>query len=55
MELAPTRGTRDLMPPDGSVLRALYDLAAELARLHGFRYVETPTFEATELFARTSR
>jgi histidyl-tRNA synthetase len=54
MELAPTRGTRDLMPPDGSVLRALYDRAAELARLHGFRYVETPTFEATELFARTS-
>jgi histidyl-tRNA synthetase len=42
------------MPPDGSVLRALYDRAAELARLHGFRYVETPTFEATELFARTS-
>jgi histidyl-tRNA synthetase len=54
MELAPTRGTRDLMPPDGSVLRALYDRAAELDRLHGFRYVETPTFEATELFARTS-
>jgi len=54
MELAPTRGTRDLLPPDGGVMRALYDRAAELARVHGFRYVETPTFEATELFARTS-
>ena len=54
MELSPTRGTRDYMPPDGSVMRALYDRAAALARLHGFRYVETPTFEATELFARTS-
>ncbi len=54
MDLAPTRGTHDLLPPDGSVMRALYDRAAALARLHGFRYVETPTFEATELFARTS-
>lgn len=54
MELAPSRGTRDLLPPDGSVMRALYDRAAALARLYGFRYVETPTFEATELFARTS-
>ena len=54
MELAPVRGTRDFMPPDGGVLRALYDRAASLARLHGFRYVETPTFESTELFARTS-
>ena len=35
-------------------MRALYDRAAALARLHGYRYVETPGFEATELFARTS-
>jgi histidyl-tRNA synthetase len=35
-------------------MRALYDRAAALARLHGYRYVETPVFEATELFARTS-
>ena len=31
-------------------MRALYDRAAALARLHGYRYVETPGFEATELF-----
>ena len=54
MELAPPRGTLDLLPPDGSRMRALYDSAAALARLHGYRYVETPVFEATELFARTA-
>jgi histidyl-tRNA synthetase len=35
-------------------MRALYDRAAALARLHGYRYVETPGFEATELFSATS-
>jgi len=53
-DFAPTRGTRDLMPPDGGVMRALYDRAAEIARVHGFRYVETPGFEASEVFLRTS-
>jgi histidyl-tRNA synthetase len=53
-DFAPSRGTRDLLPPEGGVMRALYDRAAEIARLHGFRYVETPGFEATEVFARTS-
>ena len=48
MELAPARGTHDLLPPDGGVMRALYDRAAALARSRGFRYVETPGFEATE-------
>jgi histidyl-tRNA synthetase len=54
MELRPPRGTLDLLPPDGPRMRALYDRAAALARLYGYRYVETPGFEATELFARTS-
>src|SRR5512134_2797825 len=35
-------------------MRALYDRAAELARRYGYRYVETPGFEDTELFALTS-
>jgi histidyl-tRNA synthetase len=54
MELRPPRGTRDFLPPDASTLRALYDVAAATARRYGYRYVETPTFEHTELFARTS-
>src|ERR687898_804972 len=32
----------------------LYEAAHRTARLYGFRYVETPTFEHTELFERTS-
>jgi histidyl-tRNA synthetase len=54
MELAPPRGAPDYLPPAGGQLRALYDRAAELARRYGYRYVETPGFEHTELFARTS-
>jgi len=54
MELGPPRGTQDLLPPAGGRMRALYDRAAEIARMYGYRYVETPVFEATELFARTS-
>jgi histidyl-tRNA synthetase len=54
MELGPPRGTQDLLPPAGGRMRALYDRAAALARTFGYRYVETPTFEATELFVRTS-
>jgi len=54
MELAPPRGTLDLLPPEGSRMRALYDRAAEVARRYGYRYVETPGFEATELFSATS-
>jgi histidyl-tRNA synthetase len=54
MELRPPRGTLDLLPPEGSRMRALYDRAAALAQRYGYRYVETPGFEATDLFARTS-
>jgi histidyl-tRNA synthetase len=54
VEHRPPRGTLDLLPPAGSRMRALYDRAAELARRYGYRYVETPGFEHTELFALTS-
>jgi len=54
MELAPPRGTDDLLPPRADAMLGLYEDAHRLAALFGFRYVETPTFEHTELFARTS-
>jgi histidyl-tRNA synthetase len=54
MEFAPPRGTQDLLPPRSDAMLGLYEAAHETARLFGFRYVETPTFEATELYARTS-
>jgi histidyl-tRNA synthetase len=54
VDLTPPRGTQDFVPPEGGRLRALYDAAAVIARRFGYRYVETPTFEHTELFARTS-
>jgi histidyl-tRNA synthetase len=54
MELKPPRGTQDFLPPAGERMRALYDRAATLAGRFGYRYVETPVFEHTELFSRTS-
>ena len=54
MEFQPPRGTDDLLPPISDAMLGLYEAAHRTARLYGFRYVETPTFEHTELFARTS-
>ncbi|HEU5225848.1 MAG TPA: histidine--tRNA ligase [Actinomycetota bacterium] len=54
MELQPPRGTDDLLPPVSEAMLGLYEAAHRIGRLYGFRYVETPTFEHTELFARTS-
>ena len=53
-ELAPPRGTQDLLPDRSDAMLSLYDEAHRIARVFGFRYVETPTFENTELFSRTS-
>src|SRR6266550_2415628 len=54
MDFSPPRGTQDFLPPEGERLRALYERASGLARVHGFRYVETPVFEHTDLFSMTS-
>jgi histidyl-tRNA synthetase len=54
VDLTAPRGTLDLLPPDGGRMHALYERAARLAERYGFRYVETPVFEHTELFSRTS-
>ena len=54
MELAPPRGTQDLLRDRADAMLGLYEAAHRTAELFGFRYVETPMFEHTELFARTS-
>ena len=54
MELQPPRGTDDLLPPRSDAMLRRYAEAHAIARLYGFRYVETPAFEHTDLFARTS-
>jgi histidyl-tRNA synthetase len=54
MELRPPRGTQDVLGVDADRLLELYEASHRSARLFGFRYLETPTFEHTELFARTA-
>jgi histidyl-tRNA synthetase len=54
MELAPPRGTQDLLPDRADAMLGLYESSHRVARAYGFRYVETPTFEHTEVFARTA-
>lgn len=54
MELQPPRGTDDLLPPRSEAMLGLYEAAHRVARLFGYRYLETPAFEHTELFARTA-
>jgi histidyl-tRNA synthetase len=51
-DFSPPRGTRDLLPPTAEWLDELAGLAAFVARTFGFRRVETPAFEHTELFVR---
>ncbi|HLB62572.1 MAG TPA: histidine--tRNA ligase [Actinomycetota bacterium] len=54
MELNPPRGTADLLPPGADAMLDLYEEAHRLARLFGYRYVDTPAFEHTELFSRAA-
>ena len=46
------RGTRDLLPEDYDIHRYILGHAREQARLAGFGFIEPPTFEQAELFAR---
>jgi histidyl-tRNA synthetase len=51
-DFSPPRGTQDLVPPTSEQLAMLADRAASIAGRYGFRRVETPAFENTELFVR---
>ncbi len=46
------RGTRDLLPQDYAVHAHVLSHAREQARLAGYGFIEPPTFEHAELFAR---
>src|SRR3954470_2853268 len=46
------RGTRDLLPHDMALWRALEDNARRLTALYGYRPIETPMFEDTNVFER---
>ena len=46
------RGTRDLLPTETPTWTRLERLAAELATRYGYRRIETPLFELSEVFER---
>ncbi len=46
------RGTRDLLPPETATWTRLERLAADLAARYGYRRIETPLFESTDVFER---
>lgn len=48
------RGTYDLLPPASEEMLALVQAAQDSARRFGYRAVETPAFEYTEIFKRSS-
>ena len=48
------RGTHDVLPSEQPLWRRLVEEAEALCRLYGYRPIQTPVFEHTELFERTS-
>jgi histidyl-tRNA synthetase len=48
------RGTSDILPADQPLWRRVTGAARDLAERYGYRRIDTPGFEDTELFARTS-
>ena len=51
-KLQAPRGTHDLLPADAARRQAIEDAARRIFGAAGYQRVETPAFEATELFAR---
>jgi histidyl-tRNA synthetase len=51
-EIAAPRGTKDILPADATAWRWLLEAHREVAESFGYRYIETPIYEHTELFAR---
>jgi histidyl-tRNA synthetase len=51
-KLQAPRGTLDALPEDGQRRRELYRRAGSILGRYGYRPIETPVFEDTDLFAR---
>ncbi len=52
-QLQKVRGTKDLLPEDNRVFRAIDNTARHLASRYGFDEIQTPIFESSEVFHRT--
>ena len=48
------RGTHDILPSEQPLWRRVTEEMERLCALYGYRRIQTPVFEDTELFARTS-
>ena len=48
------RGTHDVLPSEQPSWRHVIGTAKDVCRLYGYRRIDTPVFEDTEVFARTS-
>jgi histidyl-tRNA synthetase len=48
------RGTHDILPAEQPRWQLVRDAAADLCVRYGYRRIDTPAFEDTELFLRTS-
>jgi histidyl-tRNA synthetase len=48
------RGTHDVLPSEQSLWQLVTGTLAQVAELYGYHRIQTPNFEDTELFARTS-
>src|SRR5438445_11976705 len=51
-EIASPRGTHDILPAESASWRWLVQTHDRIAESFGYRPIETPIFESTELFAR---
>jgi histidyl-tRNA synthetase len=51
-EIAAPRGTRDILPDEFAARRWLLETHRAVAESFGYRPIETPVFESTELFSR---
>jgi histidyl-tRNA synthetase len=54
MKFEAPRGTHDILPPEQPLWRLAIDEFEQLCDVYGYRRIQTPAFEDTDLFVRTS-